>query len=116
MFYVLVGILAVIAIVFVVHPMASRRRHLYDLEGMFELGDVRQRRYLESKKAGILGNIKELDFDYEMGKLSDEDYHGLRTGYLAQAQETIEAIERLEIQEEIEELIEGEVRSRRRIQ
>ena len=115
MFYVLVGILAVFAIVFVVHPMVSRRRHLYDLEGMFELGDIRQRRYLEAKKTAILDNIKDLDFDYEMGKLSDEDYNGLRTGYLAHAQETIEAIDKLKIQQEIEELIESEVRSRRRI-
>ncbi len=114
MVYTIIAFLAVGALIFVAYPLLTRRRHLLDLEEIFDLGDARQRRYLDGKKVSIMDNLKELDFEYEMGKLSDEDYNRLRQGYLQEAQETIQAIDQLKVREEIEELIESEVRSRRR--
>jgi hypothetical protein len=103
------------ATLFVMYPLYSRKRYLYNLEDMFELGDAKTLNFLESKKASVYDNIKELDFEYEMGKLSEEDYSSLRQGYMAEAQEVVKALENLKVKEEIEELIEGEVRSRRKI-
>ncbi len=37
---------------------------------------------LESRKKIIEKNIFDLDFDYYMGKISDEDYNSLRKEYL----------------------------------
>ena len=68
----------------------------------------------KNKKA-ILNNMKELDFEFEIGKLSREDYDRLRQDYLAQAQETLQAMDHLRVREEIEQMIENEVRSRRRV-
>ncbi len=113
MVYTIIAFLTVGALIFIAHPLLARR-HGIDLEELFDLGDTRQRRYLDGKKVSIMDNLKELDFEYEMGKLSDEDYNRLRQGYLQEAQETIQAIDKLKVREEIEELIESEVRSRRR--
>ncbi|MEE9268835.1 MAG: hypothetical protein V3V49_01095 [Candidatus Krumholzibacteria bacterium] len=113
MVYTIIAFLTAGALIFIAHPLLARR-HVIDLEELFDLGDTRQRRYLDGKKVSIMDNLKELDFEYEMGKLSDEDYNRLRQGYLQEAQETIQAIDQLKVREEIEELIESEVRSRRR--
>ena len=114
--YVVVGILLVGAIVLVTHPMLSKQKYLHDVEDLFDLGDTRRLNYLNQRKLNTLENIRELDFDYQMGKLADEDYQHLRDGYMHEAEEIIEAVDKLRIQAEIEELIEEEVRSRRRIQ
>ena len=114
--YVVIGILVVGAVILVARPMLSKQKYLHDLEGLFDLGDTRRLNYLNQRKLNTLENIRELDFDYQMGKLADEDYQGLRQEYMHEAEEIIEAIDKLKIQAEIEELIEEEVRSRRRIQ
>ncbi len=112
--YVLIGMLTASGILFVAYPMLAWRRYRFDVEDMFDLGDVRQLNYLNSKKAAILENLRELDFEYDMGKLSDEDYSAHRSEYLKQAQEVVRAIDKLKVTEEIEELIESDVRQRRR--
>ena len=54
---------------------------------------VDERKQLKQKKANIIMIIKELDFDYETGKLSKEDYKNLRDKYEAQAVGTMKALE-----------------------
>lgn len=109
-------LIAVAAVFFLLYPMVSRRKYRFEPEDTFSLGDVRRLNYLNAEKALILDNIKELDFEYEMGKLSDEDYASLRGDYLREAEEILADIDQLKIREEIEELIEGEVRARRKTQ
>ena len=113
--FVLMMLLAALAITFVTYPLVSKKFR-YDLEDVFALGDTKQLNYLNSQKVLVLENVKELDFEYEMGKLSDDDYARLRAGYLAEAEGVLQALDQLKIKGEIEELIEGEVRKRRRIQ
>ncbi len=114
--YVLIIAVAALTIGFVAYPMMTKKKYFYYMEDMFELGDVKQLNYLNAKKAGVLENIRELDFEHEMGKLSEEDYSRLRQGYLLEAQDIVKSIDKLKVKEEIEDLIEHEVRSRRRIQ
>jgi hypothetical protein len=109
-------VLAGLGILAILHPMVSREKYRFELDDAFAVGDVKQLTYLNGKKAMILENIKELDFEYEMDKLSDEDYSALRNDYLSEVQQVVEAIEKLKIREEIEELIESEVRNRRQTQ
>ena len=113
--YVIFTLLIVAAVILVLRPLASRGKYRFDPEDTFALGDVRRLNYLNAQKATIMENIKELDFEHDMGKLSEEDYSRLRNDYLREVQEVVAAIDKLKIQEEIEELIESEVRSRRRI-
>ena len=48
------------------------------------------------KKETVYENIKDLDFEYKMGKLSDEDYHGLRNDYEQQAYVLMREIEQVQ--------------------
>ncbi|MDH3215407.1 MAG: hypothetical protein OEN01_03840 [Candidatus Krumholzibacteria bacterium] len=112
----IIAAFTLIGVYLVIHPILTKNKYCAEFEDIFAFGDSRQLDYLNSKKALVLENIKELDFEYDMGKLSDEDYTALRHDYLKEAQETVQAIDKLKVREEIEELIESEVRSRRRIQ
>jgi len=116
MTFIFAALVVIGGVIFVLQPLLSRKKYRFEPEDAFGLGDVQQLNYLNAKKVTILENIKELDFDFEMGKLSDEDYSTLRNDYLKDAQNVVSAIEKLKIREEIEELIESEVRDRRRIQ
>ncbi len=51
---------------------------------------------LLQRKETVYANIKELDFDYHMGKLSEEDYQRLRAQYKAEAVEILQQIDRLQ--------------------
>jgi hypothetical protein len=50
---------------------------------------------LNQRKETLLQNIADLDFEYNMGKLSDEDYASLRGNLKQQAMETLEQIDLL---------------------
>ena len=112
--YIVIAIVTLLATVFVVYPLVSKHRFLYEVENVFSSGDVRQLNYLNAKKDLVLDNLKELDFEHEMGKLSEEDYTRLRNDYLNEAQDVVKAIDNLKVREEIEQLIESDVRDHRR--
>lgn len=114
--YFVIALLGVGALVLIASPLFTSKRYLLYMEDMFDFGDERQMNYLNSRKQSVYENIRELDFEYEMGKLAEEDYSRVRQGYLMEAQETLKAIERIKIRKEIEDLIESDVRSRRRTQ
>ena len=64
------------------------------------LGDIDSRstglKRLLRRKETIYENIKDLDFEYKMGKLSDEDYQRLHQDYLAEAYEVVSQIEAIQ--------------------
>jgi hypothetical protein len=51
------------------------------------------RRALREERRRLLRAINELQFDYEMGKLSEDDYRTVRQGYELQAVEVIRALD-----------------------
>ncbi|HMQ11222.1 MAG TPA: hypothetical protein PKC21_09825 [Oligoflexia bacterium] len=57
---------------------------------------VDERKQLKYKKANVVLIIKELDFDYETGKLSKTDYKNLRDKYEAQAVSIMQELEHAE--------------------
>lgn len=109
---VLIGIATV---VFITYPLFGKQRKLHQLDDIFEFGDTRQLNFLNLKKARTEENMRELDFEHEMGKLSDQDYSALRKGYEDEIDEISKTLDKLKVKAEIEELIEGEVKSKRRI-
>ena len=62
-----------------------------DLQGSSQ----NQLKQLLRKKETVYENIKDLDFEYKMGKLSDEDYQGLRRDYEQQAYALMREIEQI---------------------
>ena len=108
-------LVAVFVLLLVSYPLFGRQRRLHQMEDMFDLGDTRQLDFLNSKRASIANNISELEFEHQMGKLSEDDYETARRSYEAEIKKITSAIEKLQIRKEIENLIEDEVKSRRRI-
>lgn len=50
---------------------------------------------LEEQKASVYSAIKDIEFDYRMGKLSKEDFEALRQQYKAEAVELLKKIDRI---------------------
>ena len=52
-----------------------------------------ERQKLERQKLEAYAAIKELEFDYRMGKLSEADFSGIRNKYAAEALEAIKVLD-----------------------
>ena len=110
-----VGILSTLALVFVAWPLVTPRRHLYYLENMLGLGEQKKLNYLYSKRALVYDNIKDLEQEFEMGKLSREDFQRLRDDLFAEAQGIVREIDEAHIRREIDDLIEDDARQHRKV-
>jgi len=66
-------------------------------------------RELREERRRVLRAINELQFDYEMGKLSDEDYEAVRQGYQLRAVEVMRA---LDVQPTLHPALENVLRKR----
>jgi hypothetical protein len=81
------------------------------------LGSNEEKRvsYLEQKKALVYDNIRDLDFEHAMGKLAESDYARLRGGLMDEAETVVGEIDKARIKREIDDLIEQDVQSNRKI-
>jgi len=52
--------------------------------------------YLEEKKISIYNNIKDLDFDFAMGKLALNDYHRIRAEFKEEAAQILQQLDRMD--------------------
>jgi len=53
-------------------------------------------KHLERRRQVLYDNLKDLQFEYHQGKLSDEDYQSLKAGFLGDLAGVMDAVERLE--------------------
>ncbi len=112
---VAIGLFTVLALALVVYPLVNPRRHIYYFEEMLGSGTQKKLIYLHSKKSLVYDNIRDLELEYEMGKLSDADFNRLRTGLLLEAESVVREIDEAQMKREIDDLIEEDVRSHRKI-
>jgi hypothetical protein len=112
---IMIGILAVLALALVAQPLFNPRRYIYYFEEMLGGGTQKQLNYLHSKKALVYDNIKDLELEFEMGKLSEDDFNRLRAELLLEAESVVREIDDTQIKRDIEDLIENDVRSHRKI-
>jgi len=110
----LIGIFSAAALAFVAYPLVNSRRYMYYLEDTLGLNEAKKLNYLRSQKNLVFDNIKDLDFEHQMGKLSEADYNRLRDGLMGEAEGVVAEIDKAEIKRDIEVLIEDDVSSRRR--
>ena len=95
--------LIIIVCIFVCYPFFTRNKDtsLYIEEEDLYTGDKDPPiRYLEYEKDHIYRAIKEIDFDYGLGKLSEDDYSDLRKQYIYQAAEIVNKIEGLALEKD----------------
>jgi len=111
-----VGILAAVAFALVIYPLVSPRRHLYYLDDMLGAGEQKKLNYLYARRNVVYDNLRDLDNELQMGKLSETDHGRLRDGLMAEAAEIVKEIDEAHIRREVEDAIEADVRSRRRLQ
>jgi len=84
-------LLAVAVVAFVGYPLL--RDHLAGEEDQ-DLPEEAEELY--HRKETTYSALKELEFDYKTGKLSEQDYHELESRFKANALEILEAIDELE--------------------
>jgi len=109
------GVLATLALVFVAYPLVTPKRHLYYLESLLGAGEQKKLNYLYAQRALVYENIKDLEGEHDMGKLSDADFSRLRGGLLSEAEGVVRQIDEARIRREIEETIESDARKHRRV-
>ena len=71
--------LTLLAAAYIGYPFYQARMQRFNFETNHRAED------LETRKAEIYAAIKDIEFDYQMGKLSEEDYLELRNQYKAEA-------------------------------
>jgi hypothetical protein len=86
-------ILAILTALFVGYPLLQKRQQKVS----FALNHRAQE--LEARKAEIYAAIRDIDFDYRMGKLSQEDYETLREQYKAEAIGMMKQIDQMQLGE-----------------
>jgi len=77
---------------FVALPMLQRSPRF----GFGKLGGNHKANDLVERKESIYSAIKEIEFDYQMGKLSEEDFKALRQQYKEEAVNLLKKIDQLQ--------------------
>lgn len=68
---------------------------------------------LLNRKAVIYTNLKDLEFEYKMGRLADADFKRLETGYKVEAAGVLRKLDQLGVEKNIDETIERAVAARK---
>jgi RNA polymerase subunit RPABC4/transcription elongation factor Spt4 len=105
-----VGLVTLGVVFFVGYPFIQRRMSRIDGNEYLDSRTADLQRAKESSYSAI----REIEFDYNMGKLSDEDYHELREKYRSQAISILKEIDEIG-EEDIEEEVEREIASLRNV-
>lgn len=103
------GILLVAVGLFVVQPLLREPKGNLEAELLAETDLDR----LLNRKAVVYTNLKELEFEYKLGRLSDADYRRLEAGYKAEAALILRQLDALGVEKNLDETIERDVASRR---
>ena len=111
----IIGILSAAALGFVAYPLVSSKRHLYYLEDMLGMGEQKKLAYLYTRRSTVYDNLRDLDNEFAMGKLSETDHQRLRDSLLAEAADVVKQIDEAHMRREVEEMIERDARSRRKV-
>jgi hypothetical protein len=68
---------------------------------------------LLNRKAVVYGNLKDLEFEYKMGRLGDADFRRLENGYKLEAAAILQQLDNLGVETDVDETIEKEVAARK---
>ncbi len=86
----IIGILlALLTIAFVAYPLLQKSQHKVSFAVNHQNED------LLARKNEIYAAVRDIDFDYRMGKLSEEDYASLREQYKQEAVKIMHALDRM---------------------
>lgn len=100
-------LLTVLTFAFIAYPLLQQRARASDTAGADKL------RELASRRDTTYSMLKELEFDFQSGILTEEDYRDLETRYKRKAISILKDIDHSEATIDVEEEIEQQVRQLR---
>ena len=103
------GLLVVIAGIYVLTPLFKEPGGNLEVELLAETELDR----LLSRKAVVYSNLKDLEFEYRMGRLSDGDFRRLEAGYKSEAAKLLQDLDRLDVPKDLDETIERDIAARK---
>lgn len=103
--------IAVVVLVFVTFPLFGNRKK----KSNFFSDELETFANLNFRKETVLGNLMDVEMDFKMGKLSEEDYERLKGNLTVQASLILEKLELLDQSIDFETHIENEIKSYRRL-
>ena len=109
MIWIACAALVAIAGFYVLMPLFAESKAAIDIELLAETELDR----LLDRKAVIYRNLKDLDFEHEMGRLSDADFNRLDADYKNDAAILIQKLDQLGASEDLDEEIEKEIAARK---
>ncbi len=80
--------LTLLTILFVAYPLLQKSQRKLSFAANHQGED------LLARKNEIYAAVRDIDFDYRMGKLSEEDYNSLREQYKQEAVQVMQALDR----------------------
>ena len=101
-------VLTILSFAFITYPLLKQKTRPADSaedEGLREL---------QSRRDTTYSMLKELEFDYQSGILTEEDYHDLETRYKDKAISILKDIDNSGAVDEVEDEIEKQVKKLRR--
>ncbi len=105
---ILLVVMSLVVVAALLHPLlASRSRNRRVSRGPSEIDALLRR------KANLYANMKDLEFEFQMGKLSPADHERLRDEDRAEAARLLHEIEALEDRDDVDAIIEREIAARR---
>ncbi len=99
----------VLAAIYVLMPLFSEPGGNLEVELLAETEMDR----LLNRKAIIYSNLKDLNFEYKMGRLGEADFHRLESGFKTEAAGILQKLDHLGIEKDLDEDIEKEVATRK---
>ena len=113
-------VIAALAAIFISYPFFRRARN----ESLGNPGSglkpdprMEQLKELDARKESLLSAIKDIEFDYGLGKLSKDDYEDLNTRYKVEAAEVLrrmDEVAELKSEASVEDDLEVEIREARK--
>jgi len=86
---VLTPLVLISVVIFVAWPLLKEKREFMPQEGT-------ELEIAQEEKDNVISNLKDIEMDFRMGKLSEEDYQVLREDFKLRAMKAIRKLESLE--------------------
>jgi len=102
-------ILTALAAIFVFMPLFTEPKGNLEVELLAETELDR----LMNRKAVIYSNLKDLEFEFAMGRLADGDFRRLESGFKMEAAEILQKLDQLGIEENLDDGIEKAIAARK---
>ena len=102
-------IVTVLASIYVLMPLFNEPTGNLEVELLAETELDR----LLNRKAVVYSNLKDLNFEYKMGRLGNADFHRLETSFKSEAADILRKLDQLGIEENLDESIEQAVAARK---